>query len=210
MKSKTFNSRKLFISNFLKERVEFSHSEPLFLDNDDTIYITNYFNPEVYTPDFITQKIKPFYYYLLSYYEKYYSPFSYISFSIKPHLNDYEDASIEFTQCQFYYPETSYSSETLEQFNSTLSKIKNDGFFTIPIYPFFFEIRIKTIPLYKREIQKSFKTDECVICLSSSPNIINTNCGHISTCADCELKEEITICPICRTNNTKEKFKIDF
>ena len=208
MNPQVFNSRKSFLSNFLTEKVEFSFSDSNSPFNE-SIYITNYFNSEVYSPDFISQKIKPFYYYILSYYEKH-SPPSNITFSLKPHLNDYEDSYIEFTHFDFFYPDTSYTLKSIAHFNFSLYKIKDEGFFTIPIYPFFFEIKITSEPIVKNEICKTYKTNECVICLSSSSNIIYTDCGHISTCENCELKEEITLCPICRTITTKSKFKINF
>ena len=204
MNPQIFNSRKSFLYNFLKERVEFSNSDSSL---NESVYITNYFNSEVYSPDFISEKIKPFYYYILSYYEKHASP-SNISFSLKPLLNDYEDSNIEFTHFDFFYPDTSYTLICISHFNLSLHKIKEKGFFTIPIYPFFFEIKITSYPIPKSVIRKTYKTNECVICLSSSPNIIYTDCGHISTCESCELKDEISLCPTCRTTITTSKILI--
>ena len=206
MTLETFKSRKAFLSNFLKEKVEFQNSECDFPINE-TVFRTNYFNPEVYTPDFISEKIRPFYYYILSYFEKHAQP-SDITFKLKPLINDYEDTNNDFTHCDFYCPDTAFTLKGIAHFDYSIFLIKEEGFITIPFYPFFFEIRIieEAVPINK--IRKTFKTDECVICLSSSPNIIYTDCGHISTCESCELKKEITICPTCRTSTKTSKIQI--
>ena len=75
MNTGTFKSRKAFLSDFLKEKVAFTYDEDFSSTSEllrltETVYRTNYFNPEVYTLDFISEKIKPFYYYILSYHEK--------------------------------------------------------------------------------------------------------------------------------------------
>ena len=47
---------------------------------------------------------------------------------------------------------------------------------------------------------KTFKSEECVICLDGEPNMILIRCGHICTCKG-ECTESLTsnLCPICRT-----------
>ena len=206
MNSEIFKLRKAYLSEFLKEKVEFQNSE---CDNpiNETVFRTNYFNPEVYTLDFIVEKIRPFYYYILSYYEKHALPYD-ISFKLKPLLNDYGDNNLDFTYCDFYYPDSAFTLKGIAHFEYSIYLIKEEGFFTTPIFPFFFEIRIIEEAIPTNKIKKAFKTDECVICLSSSPNIIYTDCGHISTCESCEQKKEITICPTCRTTTKTSKIQI--
>ena len=50
--------------------------------------------------------------------------------------------------------------------------------------------------------QQTFKSNECVICLTNSPNILFCNCGHICICIKCSKIKNLRICPICKTENT--------
>ena len=47
----------------------------------------------------------------------------------------------------------------------------------------------------------SFKSNECVICLTNPPNILFCNCGHLCLCLECERKKISNKCPICKTEN---------
>ena len=47
----------------------------------------------------------------------------------------------------------------------------------------------------------SFKSDECVICLTNPPNVLFCNCGHLCLCLECERKKISNKCPICKTEN---------
>ena len=49
---------------------------------------------------------------------------------------------------------------------------------------------------------KTFKTDECVICLENKNNVLFCNCGHICVCKKCVEIERLTKCPVCKTKNT--------
>ena len=48
---------------------------------------------------------------------------------------------------------------------------------------------------------QSFKSDECVICLTNPPNVLFCNCGHLCLCSECERKKISNKCPICKTEN---------
>ena len=48
----------------------------------------------------------------------------------------------------------------------------------------------------------SFKSNECVICLTNPPNVLFCNCGHLCLCLECERKKNSNKCPICKTENT--------
>ena len=48
---------------------------------------------------------------------------------------------------------------------------------------------------------QSFKSDECVICLTNPPNVLFCNCGHLCLCSECERKKLSNKCPICKTEN---------
>ena len=49
---------------------------------------------------------------------------------------------------------------------------------------------------------KTYKTDECVICLENKTNVSFCNCGHICVCEKCIEIEILTKCPVCKTENT--------
>ena len=49
---------------------------------------------------------------------------------------------------------------------------------------------------------QSFKSDECVICLTNQPNILFCNCGHICICGECGKRIKNKECPVCKTENT--------
>ena len=50
---------------------------------------------------------------------------------------------------------------------------------------------------------KTFKEDNCVICLTNPPNILYCNCWHQVLCEECSKKVEcLENCPICKTENT--------
>ena len=49
---------------------------------------------------------------------------------------------------------------------------------------------------------KSFKSDECVICLTNLPYMVFCNCGHIPICGECEEMKPLNICPVCKTSNS--------
>ena len=51
--------------------------------------------------------------------------------------------------------------------------------------------------------EKTFKQDECVICLTNPSNILFCNCGHLCVCEECsKTGESLEKCPICKTENT--------
>ena len=49
---------------------------------------------------------------------------------------------------------------------------------------------------------QSFKSDECIICITNPPNVLFCNCGHLCLCSECERKKISNECPICKTENT--------
>ena len=51
-------------------------------------------------------------------------------------------------------------------------------------------------------IEKSFKYDECIICLTNLPNVLFCNCGHIAICEECDKMKSLNTCPVCKTKGT--------
>ena len=56
-------------------------------------------------------------------------------------------------------------------------------------------------------IENSFTSDNCIICFTSKPNILNFPCLHISLCEDCEEIGRFLNCSICR-KEIQRKVKI--
>ena len=52
------------------------------------------------------------------------------------------------------------------------------------------------------KIDKIFKTEECVICLSTKPNVLFCSCDHLCICNECNKIKKSNVCPTCRTENT--------
>ena len=49
--------------------------------------------------------------------------------------------------------------------------------------------------------EKAFKSNECVICLTNSPNVLFCNCGHLCLCIECDETKGFDFCPVCKTEN---------
>ena len=47
-------------------------------------------------------------------------------------------------------------------------------------------------------IEDVFKIEECSVCLTNTPNIINIPCLHLSICQECEEKGKFKKCVTCR------------
>ena len=48
---------------------------------------------------------------------------------------------------------------------------------------------------------RTFKLEQCVICLEKEPKVLFCNCGHICICDECFVKK-LDNCPVCKTKNT--------
>ena len=53
-----------------------------------------------------------------------------------------------------------------------------------------------------KNAELTFKSDECVICLTNPPNVLFCNCGHIAICVECDKTKSLKTCPVCKTENT--------
>ena len=49
---------------------------------------------------------------------------------------------------------------------------------------------------------QSFKSVECVICLTNPPHVLFCNCGHMCICDECGNRIKNKECPVCKTENT--------
>ena len=49
---------------------------------------------------------------------------------------------------------------------------------------------------------QTFKSNECVICLTNQPDVLFCNCGHIAICEECDGVKSLETCPVCKTKST--------
>ena len=50
-----------------------------------------------------------------------------------------------------------------------------------------------------KPLKKTFKENQCVICLDRKPNVLFVKCKHTCVCERCEETHPSTKCPCCRT-----------
>ena len=48
---------------------------------------------------------------------------------------------------------------------------------------------------------QTFKSEECIICLTNPPQVLFCNCGHLCYCLECYKLKTSNKCPICKTQN---------
>ena len=53
----------------------------------------------------------------------------------------------------------------------------------------------------------TFKSDQCVICLTNPSNVLFCNCGHLCICVECDRVKSLNTCPVCKTQ-LKELYNI--
>ena len=72
-------------------------------------------------------------------------------------------------------------------------------FYHLPSFnPYFFE------PSSPKPIEKTFKVDQCVICLDRKPDVLFIKCNHICVCKDCDKTYPFTQCPYCKTKVSRK------
>ena len=95
----------------------------------------------------------------------------------------------------------------LSHLNQEADKYQKYKICKVPFVPFNvrveFYITVKT-NLNKKPINsiQTFKSDECVICLTNQPIISFCNCDHIPICTECYKLKSLSACPVCKTENT--------
>ena len=208
MDPETFILRKNFLEEFYKEHVNFTFEKDIIKDeNEDYIdklltYETNVFYPETFNLGFV-KRIIPFIFYLNSLYGC--------------NLND--DIIINGFNTEFFFNDDPFTKHTLstlflfEHNINCLSHLNQEAdiyqkykICKVPFVPFNvrveFYITVKT-NLNKKPINsiQTFKTDDCVICLTNQPIILFCNCGHIPICTECYKLKSLSVCPVCKTKN---------
>ena len=90
---------------------------------------------------------------------------------------------------------------------------RNLNLFSYLDQPFFIGIRTELLRLpptqnpdnvelsSPKPLGKTFKSDQCVICLEKKPKVLFCNCGHICICEKCAFNR-FDNCPVCKKENT--------
>ena len=111
-----------------------------------------------------------------------------------------------------------YFREDIEDFNDFLSENTNLENFNITIeMDTTFYLNLTNEPNYDEDesenkeetvpVEDVFKIEECCICLTNKPNIINIPCLHLSICQECEKGGKFKKCVTCR-KSINRKIKI--
>ena len=100
--------------------------------------------------------------------------------------------------------------------NYQIDQTKVNGYYTHFSVPFHLEILVKQQLEDDMEVNyieeekdkektinelKTFKLENCVICLENKPSVLFCNCGHLCICESCYVKK-FTHCPICKKENS--------
>ena len=64
--------------------------------------------------------------------------------------------------------------------------------------PYFLELENDEESEPLKSLEKTFKLDQCVICLDRKPDVLFIKCNHICVCKDCDKTHPFTQCPYCR------------
>ena len=75
------------------------------------------------------------------------------------------------------------------------------NFFYIDFPTLRFEVENDEESVPPKPIEKTFKSDQCVICLEEEPKFLFCNCGHICICEKC-AHHRYDNCPVCKKENT--------
>ena len=70
--------------------------------------------------------------------------------------------------------------------------------------PYFLEPGNDEESVPPKPLEKTFKFDQCVICLDRKPDVLFINCNHMCVCNECEKKHPFLKCPYCRTEVSRK------
>ena len=142
------------------------------------------------------------------------------------HNFDFDNITIVFEQSKitlnnFICLDQTFSFDSQVQLiNESIEQIKNSEHYVSFLSSFQFELWIDVETFIDGEEEeeeeeeeveeepinindlKTFKIEECVICLENKNNVLFCNCGHICVCDKCLVLKRLNKCPYCKTENT--------
>ena len=211
MNAETFTERKNLLEEFYKERMKFKISKIEIIQVDPDISIYGYmsdihfkthitFTEERFLIGDLYKNLKPIIYYAYSYtiLRKFFNGnfiltednriinYNYDYDNIELYIKDLE--VILKTHYDFYDADYAFYFEVLAELEQNNELIVSH---TEPINE---EVKIIN------SIQ-TFKSEECIICLTNQPIILFCNCGHIPICTECYKLKSLSACAVCKTQN---------
>ena len=199
------------IENLFKNKIQFFRKGltrffySTFNDNSNlkTKYVTKLIdnNEDIKTYKDIMDNVKPFFYYLASYYE---NDTPWIEYNIHFAVSVLKDDNVTLITDSVY--SIVVEDGHLRMVNREYYEwwVKVEAPFKISIYvnanyiqPRMPQIRIAH-PRPLPHLNKSFKTETCVICLTNKPNILLYDCKYTGICLSCNSRGQTLDCPTCR------------
>ena len=211
MDSETFTTRKNLLEEFYKERVKFNISKIEIHQDNPEINIYEHVN-NIFFKTHVNFTNKKF---LIREFYKHLKPiicFTY-SYTIRKKFFNENFILIEDNTIINY----SFEDDNNKLYIKNLEVVLTTHYdFQDEDYDFYFEalgeleqnneLLLSNTELINEEVKiinpsKTFKSDECVICLTNQPIILFCNCGHLCNCAECYKLKSLSACPICKTEN---------
>ena len=210
MNAETFTERKNLLEEFYKQRMKFNIYKIDILQANPSISIYDNMN-NIFFKTHITFTEDRF---LIGEFYKHLKPiiFYAYSFTVKRKYFNENFILIEDNSNINY----NYEYDNNELYNENLEIVLTTHYdFYNKDYAFYFEVLaeleqnnellVSHEPI-NEEVKiinpsKIFKSEECVICLTNQPIILFCNCGHIPICTECYKLQNLTECPISKTQN---------
>ena len=207
------------IEEFFKNRISFISHLDQPIPYACTYISKNVFNPEHYSIDFL-KKVKPFCYYLYSNLDQKYGNWHTIEFFLISVEDEYSGLFVRTERIIQIFDNANWGEDDfLSDVDQTFDDVKTKFCSKIPLQPFKIMVQICKYEINEcrmlrgeeeeeeREEEqvinagKTFKSNECVICLTNPPNVLFCNCGHLCLCVECDKTKSLDNCPICKTEN---------
>ena len=211
MNAETFTERKKLLEEFYKQRIQFNISKIEINQADPDISIYSYMNDihfrthikfkeDNFLMSDLYKNLKPIISYALSYTKlrKFYN-----NDFILTEDNTIINYNYEYINNELYVKDLEVILKTHYDFYdvdydlyfSVLAELEQNNELIVS--------HTEPIPEDTKIINlfKIFKSDECIICLTTKPNIIFCNCGHLCYCVKCYKIKTPSTCPICKTDN---------
>ena len=194
------------IEQFFKNRASFNKTEIHFSSLSPILRFTtkNIYNSEDYSLDFLKEKIKPLCYYLYSFLKE---P---RIIKIRIWLEHLDDNGRQWYGNITKFHFLDLDKEFLQEIEAYLDGEKTYFIHKIPTKPFRITVEKLCSSMEEEDIEedieedseeeketintdKSFKSDECVICLTNLPSVLFCNCGHIAICVECDKVKSLNV-----------------
>ena len=212
MDSETFTTRKNLLEEFYKERVKFNISKIEIHQDNPEINIYEHVNTISFKThvNFTSNKflirefykhLKPIICFAYSYtiYKKFFhenfnliEDNTIINYSFEDNNNELYIKNLEVVLTTHY----DFQDEDYDFYFEALGELEQNN-----------ELLLSNTEPINEEVKiinpsKIFKSEECVICLTNPSKVLFCNCGHLCLCIECNEIKSLSVCPVCKTENT--------